>query len=398
HFPVEFMAALMTSEVANTDKVMAHINACREMDIDIQPPDINKSEHPFTVEKDLVRFGLSGIKNVGDGAIQNILQERSKNGPFKSLLNFCERVNLRKVSRRVVESLIKSGAMDCFGASRASLFASLERVVSVAQKRSRSQQKGQLSLLSFVQDPKSNKSDDKNTGVGLNLQEDNVEAWPEDQKLRYEKDSLGFFLSGHPLLPYKDKLDLLEVTPLKDCLELPPETEIKAAFLVTGCKEITTRKGDKMAFCQIEDLTGRAELTLFPENYKKIKQDLHLDKPFWAKSKLNENSNGESESDEGSKTLKLVVQEIGLLYDIQIPDNQPYRVHIHSEQMGQEDWQEFKEILKRYPGNNPVQLILFLDEAVCHFQLPPEFCVSPKQRFSHEVKKWQKKVCKETTT
>ncbi len=396
HFPVEFMAALMTSEVGNTDKVMAHINACREMTISIQPPDINKSEHPFTVEKEFIRFGLSGIKNVGDGAIQNIVQERSKNGPFQNFLNFCERVNLRKVSRRVIESLIKSGAMDCFGSSRAALFASLDRVVSVAQKRSRSQQNGQLSLLSFVRDSKTNKSEDKSSGIGLDLQAAKTEEWSEDQKLHYEKESLGFFLSGHPLLPFKDRLKLLEITFLKDCLELPPDTEIRTAFLVTGCKEITTRKGDKMAFCQIEDLTGRAELTLFPETYKKVKEDLHLDQPFWARAKLNENTNSESENDEGTKALKFVAQEVSLLSEVRIPDNQPYQVHIHGEQMGQEDWQEFKEILHRYPGNNPVQLVLVLEEAVCHFQLPPKFCVSPKQKFSHEVKKWQQKVCKDT--
>jgi DNA polymerase-3 subunit alpha len=292
-----------------------------------------------------------------------------------------------------VESLIKSGAMDCFGCSRASLVASLERVIPIAQKRSRSQKQGQLSLLHFVRSTDSDKSEEQRSGIGLDIPEIQTEEWAEDHKLAYEKENLGLFLSGHPLLPFKDSLELYEVTPLKDCAEFAPETEIRIAFLVTGCKEITTRKGDKMAFCQIEDLTGTGELTLFPEIYKQIKEDVHLDQPFVATIKLSDTPTNNADNEEGPKTLKGIAQDIRLLSETQIPEDQPYRLHIKGEQMHHEDWKELKEILSRYPGKNPVQLIIDLDEAICHFQLSPEFCVSPKQKLSCEVKKWQHKVC-----
>ena len=195
HYPAEFMAAIITSEVSNSDKILAHVSACRDMGIEVLPPDVNRSFNEFTVEGQAIRYGLSGIKGVGEGAVESIVEEREKDGPFGSLLDFCQRVNLRKVNKKVLESLVKSGAMDGFGCSRRALLEGLDRVQGMAQKRAKRKTSGQLSFMGLVEE--------NNTcslaGLGLEGEED-LPEFGDDEKCRMEKEAFGFFLIGHPLL------------------------------------------------------------------------------------------------------------------------------------------------------------------------------------------------------
>lgn len=390
HYPLEFMAALITSEVNNTDKVISHINACREEGIQVKMPDINKSKYPFTVEDDSLRYGLSGIKNVGEKAIQEIIKEREKNGPFKSLMDFCQRLRSAKLSKKVLESLIKSGAMDCFQVPRAALMACLNKTISNAQKKSREKKTGQLSLLSFVQKEPQKKASEPQ-GIGLDIPEAKTPEWSEEERLKKEKENLGFFLSGHPLLRFQNKMRLLQTNTLQQCNELTADSEAKLALLVTGNKEISTRKGDKMAFCQVEDLTGTAELVLFPDNYKQIKDHLELDQPLFCTAKINKTGNEENSNEEKSKQLKLVAQSVQLLSQVSPPEDQPCQLRLNAQNIQDHTWTELKDILSRYPGSTPVQLVLYLDQAVCKLQLGPDFSVDALSAME-EIEKWQTRI------
>ena len=388
HYPREFMAALITSEVSNTDKVISHIHACREMNIQVLGPNVNTSIYPFSVTDQGILFGLSGIKNVGDSAIQSIVQERTQNGAYKSLLDLCQRVNLRKVSKRVLESLIKSGAMDCFNSSRAALMAALDRVVAKAQRTHKDKSHGQLSLLSIVPAQEKHLADVQN-GIGLTIPESDIVQWTEEERLRYEKENLGFFLSGHPLLEYKDHLQLLGITGLKDCADLPQDTEIKTAVLVTGTKEITTRKGHRMAFCHVEDLTGTGEMTLFPEIYAQVKSHLDVDQPLFCTASVTQDRE-KSANEEGAKQVKLLAQSVTFLQDVELPEDEPYQIHVPGQHISLNDWLEFKEILHRHPGKNPVHLIIGFAQGQCRLQLGPNFCILPGPSLQQEITDWKK--------
>ncbi|MGM0644809.1 MAG: DNA polymerase III subunit alpha [Thermodesulfobacteriota bacterium] len=386
HYPVEFMAALITSEVSNTDKVIAHVNACREMGIEVLPPDVNKSERHFTVEEEKLRFGLSGVKNVGGGAIEALVAERKQNGPYASLLDFCKRIGSRKVTKRVLESLIKAGAMDSLGCSRAALLASLDKVVATAQRQSRDKSFGQLSLMAMM-------GDEENcvlTGIGMDIEEAQVAEWDDEKRLQFEKEALGFFLSGHPLLRFREELKRQRLLSLQECGELNGDTEVQTAVLVTGVKEHVTKKGGRMAFCQIEDLTGTGEMTMFPETYAKVRNGLDLEQPLVVKAKMSSYEGGNSAgAEEGAKQIKLVAQEVGLLTDQVGQGDEPVRVDIDVSKLQEKPVQELKYIIGRYPGQAPIQLGVGLEQAECVLQLGPNYRVSAGPDFWSEIRKWQ---------
>ena len=389
HYPQEFMAALITSEVANTDKVISHINACREMGIDVLRPDINHSEHSFTVQGENILFGLSGIKNVGDGAIRQILKERRANGPFSTLMDFCQRVLSKRVSKRVLESLIKSGALDCLGTTRAAMTTSLDKVVAKAQKRSKAKAGGKLSLLSMVQNGEQEQQ--TQSGVGLNIPEAQTEEWQEDYRLKQEKETLGLYLSGHPLLKHQQDLQHLRVQTVQQSREMPSNSEVNLAVLITGCKEIQTRKGDKMAFCQVEDLSGTAELTLFPDAYAKIR-DFDFDQPFFCRAKIDSDQNDSEGDEESSGPLKLLARDVELLSETQPSADEPCTLEVDAALVDEAKWRQLKQILTRYPGSNPVDVQLWLDEAVCRLTLGPDYCVQPASALHEELEQWKQSL------
>ncbi|MDY3869542.1 MAG: DNA polymerase III subunit alpha, partial [Pyramidobacter sp.] len=205
YFKVEFMAALLSSEIGNQDKILNYIAACRDMNIDVQPPNVQISLRTFTPSKNAIVYGLGGVKNVGDEAINEIVRARQEEGEYKSLLDLCTRVNLRKVTKRVIESLIKGGACDCFGVSRAAMLASLDTVVARAQKKQKEKTSAQISLLSFAPSTESVSL----PGIGFKCEEMEIPEWDDEQKLAFEKDSLGFYLTSHPLQPYRRDMQRL---------------------------------------------------------------------------------------------------------------------------------------------------------------------------------------------
>ncbi|WP_462325505.1 DNA polymerase III subunit alpha [Desulfoplanes sp.] len=384
HYPAEFMAAMITSEVNNTDKVMAHVNACREMHIPVLPPDINRSDNEFTVEGEQVRFGLSGIKGVGGAAVQSIVDERRATGDYENLLDFCQRVNMRKVNKKVIESLTKSGAMDPLGCTRCSVMEGMERVMSMAQRSSKSKTGGQLSFLGLVTETTC-----VLTGLGMDIEEARLPEYPDEEKFRMEKEAFGFYLVGHPLAPYREEIHRHAYATLERLRESSVGTEGKVAVIVTARKEILTKKGDKMAFCQVEDLTGMGEVIVFPEVFLQFREELGSEEPLLLEGAVIKDDRDQAREEEET-VLKLRAISFKPLAGAIKEGIAAASIHVvHPEGTVQEFIEGLKDVLDRYPGENPVHLSLEMNGFLCTVRLGPAFQVSTGPVFWKEVENWK---------
>jgi DNA polymerase-3 subunit alpha len=274
HHPIDFMAALLTSITGDTDSVVKYINECREMGIAVEPPDINVSDANFTPHGQAIRFGLAAVKNVGGNAIQSIVAARKKLGRnFRSFYEFCEEVDLRLLNKRVLESLIKSGAMDCFG-RRAQLMQALDSAIEQAQKAQRDAESGQHGLFGVFAEE---------TAEQANESLPNVPDWDEHTRLAAEKEILGFFITGHPMEKYKEKLADLTALSTQEISAMKKSTNkdenITTAGLISGLRVAKSRRGDLWAQAALEDMGGKVELLIFPEAYKKLAEKVKLEVP-----------------------------------------------------------------------------------------------------------------------
>ena len=274
HYPIEFMAALLTSITGDTDSVVKYINECREMGIAVEPPDINVSDANFTPHGQAIRFGLAAVKNVGGNAIESIVAARKNLGRnFNSLYEFCEQVDLRLLNKRVLESLIKSGAMDSFG-HRAQVTQALDKAIERAQKSQRDAEFGQHGLFGVFADETSQASSDALP---------QVPEWDEHTRLTAEKEILGFFITGHPLEKYKDKLADLRALSTEDLSAMKRSTgkdeTITTAGIITGLRVAKSKRGDLWAQAGLEDMSGKVELLVFPEAYKRLAEKVKLEIP-----------------------------------------------------------------------------------------------------------------------
>jgi DNA polymerase-3 subunit alpha len=283
--PRYFMAALLTSERGNQDKVVKYINECRDMGIAILPPDINSSDVNFTPGANGIRFGLAAIKNVGETAITSIVA----NKPFTSLFDFCERVDLRTVNKRVVESLIKAGALDSIDVDRALLYANVDRAMDWGQRKQREKEVGQGGLFGAMPG-----------GGGEKMTLDAAEAWPEGLKLKHEKETLGFYITGHPLRKYAHEVKTYGNATTAVLSEKPSGFDIAIGGLVSSSRVMRTKKGDQMAVIQLEDWEGIVEVLIFPDTYAKTQRLLEIDAPIFVKGKL----------DNDESTIKVLATDI----------------------------------------------------------------------------------------
>lgn len=278
HYPVEFMAALLSSEKDNRDKMIKHINECKEMGINVLPPDINESGIDFTISDDGIRFGLAAVKNVGSSAVEAIISARQDNGKFQSFLDFCSRVDFRRVNKRVMESLIKCGAFDSLGHTRRSLFASYERFMQRTQKKQRESHQ-----VSFFDDL--NEQCEKASLNSLG-EIDDLPEWDYRDLLSFEKETLGFYITGHPLHRFGVWLPLITNADTSRLHTMDDKQEVYLAGIVAGVREITTKKKEVMAYVSFEDLEGTVELIFFPDVYRKFRHLFNLDEPLLVRGTL----------------------------------------------------------------------------------------------------------------
>lgn len=265
NYPVEYMSALLTASSGIQDKVDRYRENAQKMGIIILPPDINRSVEDFLpLDDNHILFGLSAVKNLGQGAIENILDARNKDGEFKSLADFCERVELRTVNRRALETLIYCGAFDLIQPNRKQLINDIDVVISWAQKRSKEKASGQLNLFDLV---------DKVDTEPIFEQAPSsppVEDYPVQEKLRLEKEYIGFYISDHPLKAINQAAQILSPISLNALSEQKAKQKLSAVVMLNSVRKIITKKGDPMAFVQMEDITGEAEGTIFPSTYAEL--------------------------------------------------------------------------------------------------------------------------------
>ncbi|MGA9472564.1 MAG: DNA polymerase III subunit alpha [Terriglobales bacterium] len=315
HHPIEFMAALLTSITGDTDSVVKYINECREMGIAVEPPDINISDANFTPHEQAIRFGLAAVKNVGGNAIESIVAARKKLGrPFRSLYEFCEEVDLRLLNKRVLESLIKSGAMDCFG-RRAQVMQALDKAIERAQKSQRDAESGQHGLFGVFADEQQEHANDALP---------NTPDWDEQVRLAAEKEVLGFFITGHPLEKYKDKLADLNALSIEEVGAMKKSTAkdetITTAGLISGVRVAKAkRSGELWAQASLEDMSGKIELLIFPEAYRKLAEKVKLEVPVLVR--------GGVRIEEGANA-KLTANDIIALDDARVPLPKALRIRL----------------------------------------------------------------------
>jgi DNA polymerase III subunit alpha len=275
NYPVEYMAALLTANSGDQDKVQKYIATCMAMGIEVEPPDLNRSGVDFTPLQTSILFGLSAVRNVGQGAIEAILVTREKDGPIKSLPDLCDRIDSRTVNRRALEALILSGAMDTLQPNRNQLMHDLELVLEWAQSRAKDRAVGQGNLFDLfgggdptVESAHSFESAPKAPPV---------EDYPSQEKLKLEKDLLGFYISDHPLKSIQQAARVLAPVNLSDLADKPDSVTLSAIVMISTLKPVVTKKGDRMAVLQIEDLSGHADAVVFPKTFARIGHLIEVD-------------------------------------------------------------------------------------------------------------------------
>ena len=261
HYPSQFMAALLSCDMNNTDKIVLYINECREHDIEVLPPDINESLIDFSVHDDRIRFGMAAVKNVGKSALHSIIEEREAGEKYKSLEDFCNRVDSRKVNSRVIESLIKSGSFDSVDCKRSQLMAVVDQAMEKAKAVQRDKQSGQMSLFALA--PETDTSD--KSAITL----PDIPEWEERERLTKEKETVGFYLSGHPLDEDIEEIKTIADTDIAGLADFSEDQPVRIGGLIRSCKQLKSKKGDLMAFITVEDLLNAVEVIVFPDTFSR---------------------------------------------------------------------------------------------------------------------------------
>jgi len=333
HYPVEFMAALLTSEAGNTDKIVKYINEARGMSISILPPDVNESDLYFTPIAEAIRFGLAAIKNVGENTAKAIRESRLNQGEFRSLYEFCERIESRFLNKRVFESLIKSGAMDSLGA-RESMLASVDDAVMALQRATRVRESGQHGLFGTAAAP---------APVAFEMRE--AEPWSEEERLASEYAMLGFYVSGHPLAKYASRLQELKTVSLAEIEGQRNGKEVAVGALIVGVRPMRSRKGARWAIYTLQDMTGVQELLAFPESFAKLESVLKQGTPLLLKARVQIEEAG----------TRLSLQEARRLEDIAERKAPPeLRVRLEIDSLSEGTLDQLEELLAGSPGPSPV--------------------------------------------
>jgi DNA polymerase-3 subunit alpha len=369
HYPVEFMAALLTSEKENTDKVVLHIGEARASGIQVLPPDVNQSDMEFGAVEGKIRFGLGAIKGVGESAIESILEAR-KEGPFKSLFDFCERVDSRRVNRKVLEALVKAGAFDFEKRPRRQLFESIEKAMNRGSSSQKDKAAGQSSLFGML----------GGGGAAAALKDDYVavEEWTEKERLSFEKEAIGFYVSGHPLHQYDKELKRY-ARPITAVQRARRDDKLTIAGIVAAMRERPTKTGKRMAWVTLEDLSGSIELVCFPgkdgtrsvmgkdgkwakqgpkPGYEHWETLLKSDDPILVTGTVQINNR-----DEETPVAELIVENIQSLKEVREKRTRRLELRVPADQVTEERLLKLQELSKKFAGATPVAVsVLFKGE------------------------------------
>ncbi|SPF31247.1 DNA polymerase III subunit alpha [Syntrophobacter sp. SbD1] len=365
HYPVEFMAALMNSFLNSSDQIVKMINQCAQMDIKILPPDVNESSRAFQVVGRMIRFGLGAVKNVGEAAVEVILQVRKEQGPYTTINDFCERIDSQKVNRRVIEQLIRCGAFDSLHPNRAQLMAGLDDLLDRAASVQKDKQAGQMNLFDML------RSQNKMKVPPL----PDIPEWDSRMQLQFEKESIGFYISGHPLDYYSEQIRSVCTADTQSVKEKREGSEVVLCGLFSIIKEITTKRGDRMAFLNLEDKEGTIEVVAFAEPFTQARDLIAGDEPLvlWAKVQHDE------------KSTKLIANNILNMEEAGLQAVDSVHITLDSARMDRDSFGRLRHLLITHPGECRAILHLAVQnmgEAILDLSKLP---VNPSQSFFEDM-------------
>jgi len=369
HYPAQFLAALLSCDVENTDKVVKYINECRQEKIEVLPPDINESFSDFTVINDRIRFGLAAVKNVGGAALDSILAERESGGGYRSLADFCGRIDSSKVNRKVIESLIKAGAFDSLNQNRRQYLESLDLCIERARAVQRDRMSGQMNLFAIGQTAAKQKET-----VEIELPE--IEDWPELDRLAFEKETVGFFLTGHPLEGVMEDLRRVVDTDIAGAEKLRDGQVVRIGGLLAGYKEHKSKKGERMAFTVLEDMSSSIEVIVFPSTFAECAHLLTSDQPLIVLGTVQQ----------GERGAKIVAQEVKGLAETLEQYTERAVITLRAASTSRQHMLDLKELLYQHHGATPVLLTLHFDKrGEVDIQVLKDMSIRPSTDLFHQI-------------
>ncbi len=370
HFPAEFMAAVMTADMDNTDKIVTLVDECQRMGLTVIPPDVNTGRYRFSVNEDgHIVYGIGAVKGVGEGPIEAILEARDRGGPFRDLFDFCNRVDIKKLNKRVMEKLILSGAMDRLGPHRAALMATLEEAMRAAEQHAKAQAVGQVDMFGVLTE----EIDDVKKAFA------NVPHWPDKVWLEGERETLGLYLTGHPINQYSSELRRYTSGRLCDLHPTSRDTVTTAAGLVIAARSMVTKRGNKMGIFTLDDRSGRLDVTLFSEALEKYEELMQKDRILVV--------SGQVSFDDFSGGLKMSARELLDINDARERFARAIRISLDEQRIDERFFPRLCEILEpARAGVCPVQVNYRRPGSRVRLTLGTEWRVTPTDQLIDDLR------------
>lgn len=370
HFPAEFMAAVMTADMDNTDKIVTLVDECQRMGLTVIPPDVNTGRYRFSVNEDgHIVYGIGAVKGVGEGPIEAILDARDRDGSFRDLFDFCNRVDIKKLNKRVMEKLILSGAMDRLGPHRAALMATLEEAMRAAEQHAKAQAVGQVDMFGVLTE----EIDDVKKAFA------NVPHWPDKVWLEGERETLGLYLTGHPINQYSSELRRYTSGRLCDLHPTSRDTVTTAAGLVIAARSMVTKRGNKMGIFTLDDRSGRLDVTLFSEALEKYEELMQKDRILVV--------SGQVSFDDFSGGLKMSARELLDINDARERFARAIRISLDEQRIDERFFPRLCEILEpARAGVCPVQVNYRRPGSRVRLTLGTEWRVTPTDQLIDDLR------------
>ena len=368
HYPAEFMAAVLSSDMDNTDKVVGFVAECERMKLTVVSPNINSGFYQFTVdEQGQVIYGLGAIKGVGQAVIEHIVEEREQQGPYTHFYEFCQRLDSQKINRRVLEALIKAGALDVFGVNRATLFASVDCALKAADQKAKADMIGQDDLFGGA----------NVAAAEIDLTYKEAEPWAEQEKLQFEKDTLGMYISGHPFRIYARELSGAMACTIAQ-LRTRRRKDTQIAGMLISQRNVITKSGRRMAILKLEDESGEIEITLFSKLFEEVKEQLKNDGIYIVKGKI--------EDDKFTGGVRMVADSVIPLDVYRSQQIKQLVFNVISQEQATQILSQLPELLKNYRGGTcPIRLRYQGDQAQAELRLGQDWMVEPKGTLLKEL-------------
>lgn len=370
HYPAEFMAAVMSADMDNTDKIVTLVDECENMKLKLLPPDVNSGQHKFTVNTDgHIVYGIGAIKGVGEGPIEAIIEARDAGGPFHDLFDFCHRVDIKRLNKRVIEKLILAGAMDKLGPHRAAMMASLEEAMKASEQQAKAQAMGQDDLFgSLAPEP-------ENSAKAFKV----VPPWPDEVWLEGERETLGLYLTGHPINRYLAEIHHYATARLVEFTPTRRDQTVHACGLVVNVRVLVNKKGRRWALVQLDDKSARLDVRFFPEQFENFEHLLQKDKVLVV--------SGQVSFDDFSGGLTMTGREVVEITQAREKCLKHLFVSIDADQLNQDKLQQLRQVLNEFKaGTVPVKLRYQRPEGAVTLALGTDWWITPTDALLHQLK------------